>query len=382
MERSVQFQEEHQMFRETIRRFIHKHVADNYEQWEETGMVPRELWKKFGENGFLLPWLDERYGGAGADFLYSVIIIEEISRAGFGSLFMGLHSDIVAPYIDSYGTEDQKTRWLPDCASGDTILAIAMTEPEAGSDLASMKTKAVKREDSWVLNGQKTFISNGISSDIIIVAAKTGDKETPPHQSVSLFVVERDTPGFTRGEPIKKIGLLAQDTAELFFDDCRIPAGNLLGEEGEGFLYLMEKLQQERLVCAMGSQAAAESCLEMTIEYVTERKQFGRPIAKFQNTQFVLAELASEIAAGRSFIDNLINNHAAGKQVVQETCMAKLWVCEMARRVADRCLQFFGGYGYCREYPISRFYTDARIQTIYAGTSEVMKLIIAKGMGL
>ncbi len=382
MERAVKFQEEHRIFRETIRRFIHKHVADNYEQWEENGIIPRELWKKFGENGFLLPWLDEKYGGPGADFLYSVIIIEEISRAGYGSLFMGLHSDIVAPYINSYGTEKQKTRWLPRCASGDAVLAIAMTEPEAGSDLASLKTKAVKVGDSWVLNGQKTFISNGISSDIIIVAAKTGDRDTPPHQSVSLFVVERDTPGFTRGKPIKKIGLLAQDTAELFFDDCRIPADNLLGEEGMGFTYLMEKLQQERLVCALGSQAAAERCLEMTIDYVKEREQFGRPISKFQNTQFVLADLAAEIAVGRSFIDDLINNHTAGNQVARETCMAKLWVCEMAQRVADRCLQFFGGYGYSREYPISRFYADARIQTIYAGTSEVMKMIISRSMGL
>ncbi len=382
MDRSINFLEEHVIFRETFRRFIAREAADHYSSWESAGMVPREIWKKFGDSGYLVPWADETYGGNGADFLYSVIIAEEIARSGFGSLFIAMHNDIVAPYIASYGTEEQKMRWLPRCTSGDAILAVAMTEPETGSDLASMRTRAVKNGDSWVLNGQKTFISNGLISDIIVVAAKTGTGDTPLHKSMSLFVVERDAPGFSRNGPIKKIGLHAQDTAELFFDDCIIPSENLLGMEGMGFIYLMQKLQQERLVCAMGAQAAAERCLEITLDYVKERSAFGKKLSRFQNTQFVLAETAAEIAVGRSFTDDLIKNHMAGKDVTQETSMAKLWVCEMLKRVTDRCLQLFGGYGYCAEYPISRFYADARIQTIYAGTSEIMKLIISKGLGL
>lgn len=382
MERSILFKEEHVIFRDTIRRFIAKEIGDQYPQWEAAGIVPREIWKKFGDNGFLLPWASEKYGGSEADFLYSVIITEELARFGAGSLFVPLHNDIVAPYINSFGTEAQKERWLPGCITGDTILAIAMTEPEAGSDLAAMKTTARKDGKNWILNGQKTFISNGILADLVIVAAKISGSSVPPHQSVSLFVVERGMKGFSRGEPLKKIGLKAQDTAELFFDDCIIPEENLVGVEGQGFIYLMQKLQQERLVCALGSQAAAERCLEMTIDYVKERKLFGKPLSKFQNTQFVLADLASEIAIGRSFVDDLIRNHMAGKDVVKETCMAKYWICETGKKIADKCLQLFGGYGYCTEYLISRFYVDARVQTIYAGTSEIMLLIVSRSMGL
>jgi len=311
-----------------------------------------------------------------------VIITEELARYGASGVFVPLHSDIVAPYIYSYGTEVQKKTWLPRCASGEVILAVAMTEPEAGSDLASMRTTARRDGDTWVLNGQKTFISNGHLADLVVVAAKTGGPDIPPHQAVSLFLVERGAPGFTRGPLIKKIGLKAQDTAELFFDDCRIPSENLLGEEGKGFIYLMQKLQQERLVCAIGSIAAAERAIEVTVDYVKERKIFGKPLSKFQHTQFLLAELASEVTAGRCFVDQLIINHIAGRDVTKETCMAKYWVCEMAMRVADRCLQLFGGYGYCTEYPISRFFVDGRIQTIYAGTSEIMKLIVSRMMGL
>jgi len=382
MERSVIFQEEHMIFRDALRGFLNKTVVDEYHKWEEAGIIPREIWKSFGQNGYLVPWAPEEYGGSGADFLYSVIITEELARIGASSLLLSLHSDIVAPYIYSFGNEEQKKRWLIPSASGDAILAVAMTEPDAGSDLASMKTKASKKGNKWVLNGQKTFISNGLLADIIVVAAKTGGPDTPPHQAMSLFVVERDAPGFTRNGPIKKIGMKAQDTAELFFDDCEIPEENLLGQEGMGFLYLMQKLQPERLVCALGSQSAAERCLEITVEYVKERKVFGKPLSRFQNTQFVLAELATEIAIGRSFVDDLIRHHMAGKDVVKETCMAKYWVCEMGKNVADRCLQLFGGYGYCTEYLIARFYADARVQTIYAGTSEIMKLIVSRSMGL
>ena len=382
MQRSIEFGQEHEIFRESVRKFFEAEVNPHYEEWEKAGIVPREIWKKCGDMGFLLPWLEEKYGGPGADFLYSVIVTEELAYSGANSLMLPLHSDVVAPYIYAFGSEEQKMKHLPKCVSGETILAVAMTEPEAGSDLASMKTTAVKKGKEWVLNGQKTFISNGILSDLLVVAARTGGKETPAHQAVSLFLVERGAPGFSRGEPIKKIGLKAQDTAELFFDDCRIPEENILGQEGLGFIFLMQKLQQERLVCALASQAAMERCLEITIDYAKERKVFGKPLSKFQNTQFVIADMAAEISVGRSFVDDLIRQHMAGKDVVKETCMAKYWVCETAKQVADRCVQIFGGYGYCTEYPVSRFYTDARIQTIYAGTSEVMKLIVARSMGL
>jgi len=381
MERSIQFTQEHALFRQTVRKFFEQQVMPFYDMWEHEGIVPREMWNRCGQLGLLLPWLEEQYGGPGGDLLYSVILNEELAYSGANSFMIPLHNDIVAPYIYSFGTEEQKMKYLPKCASGEIVLAIAMTEPEAGSDLAGMKTSAVSNGDSWVLNGQKTFISNGILADLVIVAARSS-KELPPHQSVSLFLVEDGTEGFTRGKPIKKIGLKAQDTAELFFDNCRIPDNNLLGQEGQGFIYLMQKLQQERLVCALTSQAAMEKCLAITIDYVKERKLFGKPLSKFQNTQFTIAEMASEIAAGRSFIDDLIHHHIQGHDVVKETCMAKYWICETAKRVADRCLQLFGGYGYCLEYPVSRFYVDARIQTIYAGTSEVMKMIVSRMMGL
>ncbi len=309
-----------------------------------------------------------------------MIIGEEIARYSLTSFFVFLHSDLAAPYIAAYGNAAQKMRWLPDCVSGEKILAVAMTEPGAGSDLAAMRTRAVKDGDSYVLNGSKTFISNGILADLVIVAAKTDPQAGA--RGVSLFVAERGTPGFERGKKIQKIGLLAQDTAELFFDNCRIPAENLLGQEGYGFYYLMQKLQQERLVAAMINQAIAEHCLEITIKYVQERQLFGQSLSKFQNTRFCLAELAAEIQVGRSFVDALIMQHMQEKEIVQEVSMAKYWVCEMVNRVASRCLQLFGGYGYCTEYEISRLFVDARVQTIYAGTSEVMKLIISKGLGL
>ncbi len=382
MKRSINFEEEHEIFRDTLKKFILKEVTDNYSEWEKKGIIPREFWKKCGDQGYLIPWAEEKYGGPGADYLYSMIVAEELCRAGYLSIFVPLHNDIVAPYIHSFGTEEQKMKWIPPCVTGDAILALAMTEPEAGSDLAAMKTRAVKDGSNWVLNGQKTFISNGIQADIIVMAARTGGSETPPHQAVSLFVVEGDNPGLSRGEPIQKIGLKAQDTAELFFDDCVIPEDNILGEEGRGFIYLMQKLQGERLGCAVLCQSAAEGCFDITLEYVKERNLFGRPLSRFQNTQFVLAEMASEIAVGRSFTDDLIRQHMEGNPLVKETSMAKYWVSEMFKRVADRCLQLFGGYGYCTEYPVSRFYVDARVQTIYAGTSEIMKLIISRSLDL
>ncbi len=378
---NLPYTEEHEMLRDTFKKFIDKEIAPYHEQWEKDGIVPRELWLKAGENGFVCPWADEKYGGIEADFLYSAIMIEELVKACASGFALGLHNDIIVPYIDAFGDDEQKERWMPGLVSGESISALAMTEPNAGSDLQGIKTTAIKDGDSYVINGQKTFISNGLLSDIVVVAAKTDPNADPVYTGLSLIVVERDTPGFERGKKINKIGMKAQDTAELFFDDCRVPAGNLLGTEGSGFFQLMQKLQPERLVCAIGGQAQAEKCVEITIEYTQEREQFGRSIFKFQNTQFQLADMASEVSVGRAFVDRLVQDHMDGKDVVTETCMAKLWICEMANRVADRCLQLHGGYGYCEEYPISKFWTDGRVQTIFAGTSEVMRLIIARSLG-
>lgn len=375
------YTEEHNMFRDTFRKFIEKEISPYHEKWETDGSVPRELWLKAGANGFLCPWAEEKYGGIEADYLYSAIMIEELTRAGASGFSLPLHNDIVVPYMATFGNDEQKERWLPGCVSGETISALAMTEPNAGSDVQAIKTTATKDGDSYVLNGQKTFISNGLLSDIVVVAVKTDPKADPPYSGISLIVVERGTPGFERGKKIKKVGMKAQDTAELFFDDCRVPASNLLSAEGSGFFMMMQKLQPERLVCAIGGQAAAERCLELTIRYTKEREQFGRAIFNFQHTQFMLADLASEISVGRAFMDRLIQDHMAGENVVTETCMAKLWICEMSNRVADRCLQLHGGYGYCEEYPISKFWLDGRIQTVFAGTSEIMRLIIARSLG-
>lgn len=382
MERILPFTEEHLMFREAMGRFLDQEIVPHYPRWEEQGIVPREVFRKFGEQGYLCMWVEEKYGGAGADFLYSVIALEEGVKRGLNGLYTMLHSDIVAPYLASYGSEEQKKRWLPGCVKGEKILAVAMTEPGAGSDLLSMRTRAVKKGDHYVLNGAKTFISNGINADLVVVAAKTDPDAQPPYRSMSLLVVERDTPGFERGRPIKKIGLHAQDTAELFFQDCIVPAENLLGEEGMGFIYLMEKLQQERLIAAMAALGKAERCLELTIQYVKERQLFGKPLSKFQNTQFELAKMATEIQVGRSFLDQLILAHMANKNVVKEVSMAKYWCCELGHKVADRCLQLFGGYGYCEEYPIAKMFVDSRVDRIFAGTSEVMLTIIARMMGL
>jgi acyl-CoA dehydrogenase len=295
---------------------------------------------------------------------------------------MPLHSDVVVPYIHEFGTEAQKTRWLPGCASGEFVTAIAMTEPGAGSDLAAIATRAVREGDHYVLDGAKTFISNGILCDLCIVAAKTDPDPANAHRGISLFVVEAGTPGFIKGKKLKKMGMASQDTSELAFDGCRIPAANRLGDEGGGFLMLMKKLQQERIVVAVGAQAAAEQVLKDTIVYTQERKAFGKPIAKFQNTQFKLVECATKVEVGRAFLDRLISEHLAGKYLVKECSMAKLWQTEMAGEVVDTCLQFFGGYGYMLEYPITRAYMDARVGRIYAGTNEIMKVIIAKQMGL
>ena len=374
--------EEHQLFRQSVRKFLEKEAAPFFEQWEKDRMIPREFWLKMGEQGFLCPWVDEAYGGFNADFGYSVVLNEELERIGTGLIGIGLHNDIVVPYLAEYGTDEQKQRWLPKCLTGETITAIAMTEPGAGSDLAGIQTTAIRDGDDYIVNGQKTFITNGIQADLIVVVCKTNPNAKPPHKGISLLVIERDTPGFSRGRKLDKIGLHSQDTAELFFEDARVPAANLLGEEGRGFYYLMEKLQQERLLVAISAQVAAEEMLKMTVDYVKERKAFGQHIAHFQNTQFTIAEMATEIQIGRTFVDDVISRHMAGEQIVTEVSMAKWWITDMARRTAATCMQLHGGYGYMEEYPIARRYRDIPVASIYAGTNEIMKNIIAKNMGL
>jgi acyl-CoA dehydrogenase len=381
VERSL-YREEHEMFRRSFRQFLEREVVPNQERWRDAGMVDREAWRKAGENGFLCPWISEELGGPGGDFLHSCVVGEELCRIYESGFAMMLHSDIIVPYIHEFGDDAQKKRWLPGCISGEIVTALAMTEPGTGSDLAAITTSAVRDGDDYVINGAKTFISNGILCDVCIVAAKTDPDPANAHAGISLFVVEATRKGFIKGKKLKKMGMASQDTCELAFEECRVPAANRLGEEGAGFLMLMRNLQQERLVVAIGAQAAAEQVLKDTIAYTQERKAFGRPIVKFQNTQFKLVECATKIEVGRAFLDRLVSDHAAGKHLVKECSMAKLWQTEMSSEVVDTCLQFFGGYGYMLEYPITRAYMDARVARIFAGTNEIMKIIIAKQMGL
>jgi len=376
------YREDHEMFRRSFRRFLEREVVPHQERWREAGTVDRAAWRKAGEGGFLCPWMPEEYGGAGGDFLHSCIIGEELARIYESGFAMMLHSDIIVPYIFEFGNEEQKKRWLPGCVTGESVTAIAMTEPGTGSDLAALSTTAVRDGDDYVINGAKTFISNGLSCDLCVVAAKTDTDPANAHRGISLFVVEAGRKGFIKGKKLKKMGMPSQDTSELAFEDCRVPVAHRLGEEGAGFLMLMQKLQQERLVVAVGAQAGAEQVLHDTIAYTQERKAFGKPISKFQNTQFKLVECATKVEVGRAFLDRLIAEHAAGKYLVKECSMAKLWQTEMSSEVIDTCLQFFGGYGYMLEYPITRAYMDARVAKIFAGTNEIMKVIIAKQMGL
>ena len=372
--------EEHEVFRATIRKFLEKEAVPHYEKWEEDRMIPKAFWKRLGEMGFLCPQVEEQYGGLDLDFSFSVIIGEELERIGASTTGITLHNDIVVPYIESYGSAEQKDRWLPGCLTGDHITAVAMTEPGAGSDLAGIKTTAVKVGDYYVVNGQKTFITNGINADLILVVVKT-DPEAR-HKGISLLMVEEGSLGFKRGRKLDKVGLHAQDTAELYFEDCRVPASNLIGEEGKGFSYLMEKLQQERLVVAIAAQTASEDMLDMTIDYVKSRQAFGKPVSSFQNTQFKIAEMATEIELGKSFLESLIEEHIAGKDIVTKVSMAKYWLTETARKISIECMQLHGGYGYMEEYKIARRYRDTPVSSIYAGTNEIMKTIIAKRLGL
>ncbi|MBB6454112.1 acyl-CoA dehydrogenase [Salirhabdus euzebyi] len=374
--------EEHHIFRDAFRKFLKKEAYPHFEQWEKDKLIPRSFWLRMGENGFLCPWISEKYGGLEADFGYSVIIGEELERLGSGTVGIGLHNDIVVPYIEKLGTEAQKQKWLPSCISGKTISAIAMTEPGAGSDLSGIKTTAIKKGDHYIVNGEKTFITNGMQADLIVVAVKTDPKANPPYRGISLLLIERNTEGFSRGNKLEKIGMHSQDTAELIFEDAIVPTENLLGIEGKGFYYLMENLQQERLMVAISAQTAAEVMFDLTKEYVKGRKAFGQSISDFQTVQFRLAELATEIEIGRTFLDKLIVDHMNQENIVTQVSMAKWWITEMAKRTAAEAIQLHGGYGYMEEYEIARRYRDIPVTSIYAGSNEIMKQIIAKNLNI
>jgi acyl-CoA dehydrogenase len=374
------FGEEHEVFRAQFRRFVEAEIAPCVGEWNEKGIVDRASWKRMGEEGFLGCNQPVAYGGAGGDFLYDAIVMEELADARAHALQASLHSDICMPYLVSYGTEEQKRRWLAPAIAGDCLLGIAMTEPGTGSDLANVQTRAIRDGDHYVLDGSKTFISNGQNGDLFIVVAKTDPARR--HDGISLLLVEADTPGFRRGRNLAKIGLRGQDTSELFFEGCRVPVENLLGEEGQGFRYLMEKLQQERLCIAVASIASVRRTLADTLAYVKERHAFGRPIGSFQNTQFVLVELATELEIGQAFVDKLLVAHVRGDEIVSEVSMAKWWTTDLQKKAAAACVQLHGGYGFMTETPVAVDYCDAAVQSIYAGTNEIMKVIIARRLGL
>jgi acyl-CoA dehydrogenase len=372
------FDSDHEQFRDMVIKFLKTEAVPYHEEWEEQGQVSREVWLKAGQQGMLCPTMPEQYGGVGVDFRYNAIVTEEIARLGLTGIGWGLHSDIAVPYLESYGTEQQKQKYLPRCISGEIITAIAMTEPGTGSDLQGVKTHAVLDKDEYVINGSKTFITNGQMADLVIVVVKTDPAAGA--KGTSLLLVEAGTPGFDKGKNLKKIGMKAQDTSELFFDNVRVPKENLLGQEGMGFAYLMRELAQERLSVALGAVASAEGILQHTLDYVQDRKAFGSSIASFQNTQFKLAEVDADLTMLRVFIDRCLELHIAGELDAATAAKAKLLSTEIQCRAIDECLQLHGGYGYMWEYPVARAYADARVQKIYAGTNEIMKVIIARSL--
>lgn len=376
----VIFEPEHEQFRDSVRRFMQAEVGPHADRWRAAGMVDRETYLKAGAQGLLCVFGEERFGGAGIDdFRFNQIIIEENMRHGDIGFYINLHNDLVAPYIHKLGSEEQKARFMPGAISGETILAVAMTEPSTGSDLAGMKTRAVKQGDHWVLNGAKTYISNGILGDLIVVAART-DPDRP--HGISLFLVERGMEGFERGRRLEKMGLKSQDTAELFFNDVIVPDANLLGEPGQGFKYLAQMLAQERLVAAIGFTATAQTAFDLTLDYVKDRRAFGKPIGAFQNTRFRMAQMRAELDMAQTYVDQCVMLLNAGELTAEDASAAKLLTSELEGRVMDQCVQFHGGAGYMEEYRISRMYTDARISRIFAGTSEIMLEIIGRGLGL
>jgi acyl-CoA dehydrogenase len=371
------FTEEHDMFRDTVRKFVEREIAPFHQQWEKDGVVPRELWLKAGEAGLLCCTVPEQYGGLGLDYLFDVVVFEELARSGFTGPGFMIHCDLVATYVGSFGSEEQKRHWLPKMVSGEAIGSLGMTEPHAGSDLKNIRTRAVRDGDDYVINGQKVFISNGQSCDVLVLATRTtGDSQS----AITLFLVDAGLPGFKRGRNLEKLGLKAQDTSELFFENLRVPASAMLGAEGHGFQLMRQKLAQERLAQAIRSATVAETVIEWTLEYTSQRKAFNKTIGDFQNTQFKLAELKTEAVIGRVFTDECIERFMAGKLDEVDAAMAKMWLSNLHCKVVDECLQLFGGWGYMWEYPIARAYADARVIKIAGGSIEIMKHIIGGAM--
>jgi alkylation response protein AidB-like acyl-CoA dehydrogenase len=377
----ILYEPEHDAFRDAVRSFVAKQVVPFHDEWEKAGVVDRSVWLEGGKQGLLGMDVPEEYGGGGVrDFRYNCIVSEELTRVGASGVGFTLHNDVMAPYLLDLTTDEQKQRWLPQFVTGELITAIAMSEPGAGSDLQGLKTTARRDGNDWILNGSKTFITNGILSDLVLVVART-DPDAGA-RGFSLLAVERGMKGFERGRNLDKVGMKAQDTAELFFDDVRVPGRNLVGQEGGGFIHLMEKLPQERLSIAVVAVAAAEKIFGLTLEYCKGRTAFGKPIGSFQHNRFVLAEMATEIEIARTYVDKAVLEHNAGRFTVQDAAMAKWWTTELQKRVVDQCVQLHGGYGYMLEYPVAKAYIDSRVQTIYGGTTEVMKEIIGRSLGV
>ena len=377
----LRYTEKHNAFRKRLRGFLEKEITPYGDQWEKDGIVPKEAWQKMGQAGFLCPDVGVEYGGLGGDFLYALIAAEEMTQTRITGLATPLHSDIVVPYISSFGSEELKMKYLPGCVSGDIVTAVAMTEPGAGSDLANIATTAVEEDEEVVIDGSKTFISNGLNADLVVVAAKDPAVENP-YEALSLYVVEAQTPGFSTGRHLEKMGMWSQDTAELFFSKCRIPKKNRLGDKGMGFLMLMDKLQQERLVCAIMGVTGAERIVEWTLDYCKQTTVSGKPLSKSQAVQFALVEMTTDIKLGRTFVEKLVADHIEKKEIIVETSMAKYWTTEMLNRVANRAMDLCGNFGTLEECRIVRAWRDAKIMTIFAGTNEVMKNIAAKFMGM
>lgn len=375
------YETEHRLFAEAFRAFLDKEVLPWYAEWEHEGMVPRDLWRKAGDHGFLAMSVPEEYGGVGVDdYRYNAVIAEEIARAQVPSIGFGLHTDVVLPYLLTLATQQQKRKYFPGMVTGDIVTAVAMSEPSTGSDLANIRTTAKSHRDHYIVNGSKTFITNGMHADVVVVVVKTDPNAG--HRGISLLLLERDMPGFERGRKLKKVGLHGQDTAELFFHDVVVPKDNLLGSEGDGFRYLMLNLPQERLGISILALAGAETVWQQTLEYCKQRTAFGQPIGSFQNSRFAHAEMKTELEIGRVFLDKCIELHLQGELSPEQAAMAKWWTTELQKHIVDRCLQLHGGYGYMLEYPVARAYLDARVQSIYGGTTEIMKEIIGRSLGL
>ncbi len=380
--RELLYKDEHARFREAFREFLSQEIIPFYHQWEKEGIIPKAVWKKMGDNGYLCPWVEKEFGGAGLGLEYSFIITEELAYAGVYGVMASLHSDIVAPYIHAFGNDMQKKRWLPGCVSGDIVLAVAMTEPDAGSDLSSISTTAVKHGENYVINGEKVFISNAMLSNLVVVACKTGVGENTSHKNISLICVEQGSPGFSRGRNLEKTGWHSQDTGELIFRDCLVPASNLLGEEGKGFYYMMEKLQQERLVSALMSQATAEAAFDMSIDFHKKTRNLSQASEHMPIDTAGLVEMATDIEIGRTFVDCLMHDHLMGRDILKRVSMAKWWMSDLANRVVSRCMELYGESGYLEEFQIARYFRDVRAHPIYAGTNEIMKRIISRILDL